>query len=405
MRSAKRNLRPFGPVELDDILLLIALIIAIAIGWWLGRRESGRRSDGLARMPDDYLRGLNHLLREQPDEAIEAFSKALDVNSGAVETHLALGRLFRVRGQVDQATAVHQNLLARSDLPAAVSSQVRFELANDYMVAGLLDRAERLLKELSVESGEIKPRSLELLMEVYQREKEWELAIEVGLDLLPLVGNRIGPVLAHFCCEVAVEQLDRGEFNRARRQVKQALRYDENCVRASLLKGHLETQTGHFREAIKAFQRVKDQDPAYLPESIPKLAECYRELGKEKELEKFLLSCLEENPSVTVAFSVADLLYGAPGMEAQAHDFIAGQLLKRPSLRGVQRLIELLAEQATSADRAPLQDLRNLTGQLLESKPVYQCSHCGYAGKQLSWQCPGCSQWGKIKPIYGIEGE
>jgi lipopolysaccharide biosynthesis regulator YciM len=135
------------------------------------------------------------------------------------------------------------------------------------------------------------------------------------------------------------------------------------------------------------------------------LSECYRELGKEKELEKFLLSSLEENPSITAAISVADLLYGAPGMEARAHDFIAGQLLKRPSLKGVQRLIELLAAQATSEEKGPLQDLRKLTGQLLESKPVYQCTHCGYAGKYLAWQCPGCSQWGKIKPIYGIEGE
>ncbi len=390
---------------MSDLPFLVALFVAVAIGWWLGRRELKKRSGIGASAPYDYFEGLNFLLKEQADATIEMFLNAMGADTNAVDTHLALGRLFRARGEVDKATRVHQALLARQGLARDKLLLAQFELANDYMAAGLLDRAERLLKDLGDESGEVKWRSIELLMDIYQQEKDWDRAISCALSLLPKQGPEIRPVLAHYCCEKAILLMANDENTPARRELNRALNYDASCVRASLLKGHLEAQTGHYREAIKAFRRVKEQDPSYLPESIPRLSDCYRKLGKDKEHKEFLLDCLQKKPSITLVFAVADILYGKPEQKDQARQFIVEQLANRPSLKGVLHLIDIhLAAEKETGD-SHLSELRKLMAQLIEAKPVYRCSNCGYSGKHLVWLCPGCQRWGKIKPIYGLEGE
>lgn len=390
---------------MNDWLLLVALLVAIGVGWSLGRRDIRQRSSKGGANPDGYFEGLSFLLKEQPDETIDLFINALGAQGSAVDTHLALGRLFRTRGELDKATRVHQALLARTDLSRDELLLAQFELANDYMVAGLLDRAERLLCELRDSDGEIKWRSTQLLMEIYQHEKEWDQAISAALMLLSRKSQEVRPVLAHYCCEKARDYIASDETAQARREIKRALNYDPKCVRASLLKGQLEIQAGHYKEAIKAFRRVKDQDPCYLPESIPKLSACYREMGKEKELTEFLLDCLQHNPSMTLVFEIADLLYSGPDKRKDAHQFISEQLRSRPSLKGVLRLIDMHMDSSDNNETKHLAELRSLAAQLIESKPVYRCSHCGYAGKRLTWLCPGCKHWGKIKPIYGLEGE
>lgn len=390
---------------MNDWLLLVALLVAIAIGWSLGRRDIRQKDSKGADSPDGYFEGLSFLVKEQPDETIDLFINALGAQGSAVDTHLALGRLFRTRGELDKATRVHQALLARTDLSRDDQLLAQFELANDYMGAGLFDRAERLLRELSGSGGEIKWRSTQLLMEIYQHEKEWDQAIAAALVLLPKQGKEIRPVLAHYCCEKATDFIAADETTMARRELKRALNYDPKCVRASLLKGQLETQARHYKEAIKAYRRVKDQDPSYLPESIPNLSVCYREMGKEKELKEFLLDCLQQNPSITVVLAITDLLYSGPEDREAAHLFISEQLKNRPSLKGVLRLIDLHMGNTRNDEKSYLVELRNLAAQLIESKPVYRCSQCGYGGKRLSWLCPSCKSWGKIKPIYGLEGE
>lgn len=390
---------------MSDLPFLVALFVAVAAGWWLGRREVKKRSGRSSVGPPEYFEGLNFLVKEQADATIEMLLNAMGADASSVDTHLALGRLFRTRGEVDKATRVHQALLARQGLARDKLLLAQFELANDYMAAGLLDRAERLLKELSNEHGEVKWRSLELLMEIYQQEKDWDRAIACALSLLPKQGPEIRPVLAHYCCEKAEILMASEENTLARRELKRALNYDTGCVRASLLKGHLEAQTGHYREAVKALRRVKEQDPSYLPESIPKLSDCYRTLGKEKEHREFLLDCLQKKPSITLVFAVADLLYGKPGQEEQAQQFITEQLAARPSLKGVLHLLDIYLQGDQDAEETDLSELRGLIAQLIDAKPVYRCSSCGYSGRHLMWLCPGCQRWGKIKPIYGLEGE
>ena len=392
---------------MQDILLLTALLTALATGWWLGRWELKSRRGRGRQVPDSYIEGLDVLFKEQPDDSIRSFLQALGNQANTIEAHLALGRLFRSRGEVEKATRVHQMLLARPDLPRDKLQLIQFELANDYMVAGLLDRAERLLSDLSREEGEVKWRSVELLMQVYQHEKEWDLAIQAAATLLPRRSTEIRSILAHYCCEKACEMIARDDINAARRELKRAFGFDSDSVRASLLKGRIETQAGNYKEAVKAYRRVRDQDADYLTEAIPGLAECYRQQGKEGEFMRYLLDSLKHHPSATLVVTAADLLQNEAIPDRQVQELVREQLKSRPSLRGLLRFVDLQISNAGagSVTTEALVELRNLCAKLVESKPVYRCTHCGYSGKRLVWLCPGCQSWGKIKPIYGVEGE
>ena len=392
---------------MPDLLLLTALLVAVGCGWWLGSQQGKRKARSGLALSKGYLGGLDIFIKEQSDESIEKFLNALDPQGNTADIHLALGRLFRTRGEVDKATHLHQGLLARSDLPRDKLLLIQFELANDYMVAGLLDRAERLLEELSRESGEVKWRSTELLMQVYQREKEWDKAIGAALVLLPRKAAEIRPVLAHYSCEKALEALAENEINLARRALKRALSYDQNSVRASLLKGRIETDAGNFKEAIKALRRVKDQDISYLPEAIPQLSHCYKQLGKQDVFMSYLTDCIAQNPSITLVITAVDILQGIAGQKQEANRLIKEQLKSRPSLRGLLRLIDMQIEASAKVGQSneDLSELRSVTAQLIETKPVHRCTVCGYSSRSLVWLCPGCQQWGKIKHIYGQEGE
>ena len=384
---------------MHDLLLLAAFVLATGVGWWLGRREAGNSPVQSAFLTEEYYKGLNFLLDEQPDEALDAFLQALDINSDTVDTHLALGRLFRKRGDVEKATGIHRALLTRPDLGRGQLLLAQFELANDYMAAGLLDRAERLLVELGNAPGDIKWRSLQVLMELYQQEKEWDQAIGVAEQLLGRKHQNTRPLLAHYCCEKAQVFIDTGKPDLARSELKRALGYDASCVRASVLTGSLESNAGNYREAVKAFKRVRQQDAQFLTEIIPQLANCYHKLGKEKELINFLRSCIESNASISLALATADHLYPAKDTLEDRWQFIEEKLQVTPSLKGVAFLLDAHILKSGPDEKETLHTLQAVVGRLAQLQPVYRCNNCGYSGKKLAWLCPSCRKWGCIKPV------
>lgn len=385
---------------------------AIVCGWLLGRYAWVRRgsgSDGYRR----YYRGLNYLLNEQPDEAIDSFIQSLEVNGETLDTHLAVGNLMRRKGEVERAIKIHQNLLSRPNLPAAQQHQAHLELARDFVSAGLLDRAERLLLDLINQSPALREISQQQLMELYQDEREWQRAIDVGQALLPRRGRLLSSAapnqqvlvaVAHYHCELAELALLRNDYHTARSQLKKALQQDRGCARASLLAGKVEFRTGHLRQAVRILRRVRDQDPALLPEVIDTLRSCHYQLGEPEAYRQFLLDCLNDYPSTLLLLAVAEELRTHQGQVA-ALDFLKERLSQRPTLRGVTRLIELLRLETGSELRDGVALLQQLLDQLLLSKPNYQCHHCGFAGRSLHWLCPSCKQWNTIKPIRGLEGD
>lgn len=402
---------------MNDLAFYALLVIAIAIGWFLGRRNT-KPLAATPELPSQYYRGLNYLLDGRPDGAIDAFINALEVNSETLETHLALGNLLRRKGEVDRAIRVHQNLLARPSLPRAQVHQAHLELARDYISAGLLDRAERLLLDLVAESPEQRRASQRHLLEIFQSEREWEQAIAVARELLPRksllggaapaatgeTGQDVSLALAHYYCELASDQLEAGDLAAARDSLQHALGYDKHCVRASITLGDVERRAGNYKQAVKALRKVRLQDADFVPETIGLLRECYRELGDKKSLRTYLRECLESNPSAPLVVAVAEDLRDTKGDEA-AEEFLSSQLAARPSLRGLARLINLQLDVTEGKARDNLGLLQVLVERLIEERPAYRCGHCGFAGRQLHWYCPGCKYWGTMKTIRGTRVE
>lgn len=386
-------------------LLWLLLPVAAFSGWWAARRSERRGRDCLnPELSSGYFQGLNYLLNEQPDKAIDVFIRMLEVNSETVETHLALGNLFRRRGEVDRAIHIHQNLIARPTLSARQRSHALLELGQDYMRAGLLDRAENLFGEL-VQEPDHSHAALQQLLVIYQQERDWDKAIQTARRLASTNGRDLNPVIAQFYCERAEEAMERGDEAEARQMLKRALAQDRGCVRASLLQGRMAREAGDCKGAIRAYRRVENQDIDFLPEVIRPLRECYQALGRPEDLQQWLEKVLHQYSGVSPVLALAELIVKTRG-EAAGIAFITEQLRRRPSLRGLSWLINM---NLSGAEEGPARDnlliLKGLTDRLLADKPVYRCHACGFPGKALHWQCPSCKEWNTVKPIHGVEGE
>lgn len=386
-------------------LLWLLLPLAALSGWWIGRRPSttARQRQALSR---DYFQGLNYLLNEEPDRAIEVFIRMVELDEDTVETHLTLGNLFRRRGEADRAVRIHQNLIARPSLGPEQRAMALVELARDYLAAGLLDRAEALFLE-ALEFADYRATALASLLDIYQQEKEWEKGIETARRLQREGDAAYGPIMAQFACEQA-EALMRahGPTTDIRQCLRRALGYDAHCVRAALLQSDLERNEGRWRPAIKAAQRVETQDVDYIPEALPRLEAAYQAIGQPQAFRAELNRLLHRYPGVSVIMKLSERIEEDDGRKA-AIEFLATQLRERPSVRGLDRLVALNIDDEDSDRRRQrdLRVLRELFEALLGDSLPYRCVDCGFEARQLHWQCPGCRAWATIKPRRGLRGE
>ncbi|MFH1333973.1 MAG: lipopolysaccharide assembly protein LapB [Pseudomonadota bacterium] len=386
-------------------LWLLLLPIAAASGWAAAKwsQKSDALDDRKALFPKDYLLGLNFLLNEEPDKALDVFLKMVDVDSETVETHLALGNLFRRRGEVNRAIRIHQNLIARPTLSKDIRVQALFALAKDYLSAGVLDRAESLFLEL-VEMNEQVGESLQCLLSIYQQEKNWQSAIQIAQKINARTGTDMHLPIAHHYCELAELALKTDDYESATRYLKKALSNDSNCVRASLLFGNMLVDKGNYKQAIRHFQHIKDQDPDYFVEAITSLVDSFRALSKETELILYFKEVLKEFPRIPVVVVLSEQIRQWRGDKAAA-TFVADYVRKHPSIAGVHRLVELQLPLTEGRAKHDLSILHSLTQKLLAAQPSYQCINCGFAGKVLHWQCPSCKRWSSMKPMYTLEVE
>lgn len=387
-------------------LLWLLLPVAAASGWWAGRRSTRRDAAPETRpagLSDDYFRGLNYLLNEQQDEAIEVFIRLVEVDSETIETHLALANLFRRRGEVDRAIRIHQNLIARPNISRDNRNLALLELARDYMRAGVLDRAEGLFSDL-LRSNVHVVESARRLLTIYEREREWDAAIETAQILQRASGDPMGTVIAHYWCELADADRRLGNTKGARNLAAKALSADPKSVRASMIEGDLALEGGQYRQAVSAFRRVESQDAAFLPEVIDRLLDALTKADQPSLLTSYIERLRDRYNGFSVVHAVTDLIRQREGEEA-ARSFFRDQMIKRPSLRGLREWVAMELEHASERSRPGTEVVLNMLERLVESKPIYQCHQCGYQGKILHWQCPSCRHWNTVKPIVGIEGE
>jgi lipopolysaccharide assembly protein B len=385
-------------------LSLLLLPVAAASGWYAAKRhtrsDAARTTRGLS---SDYFKGLNYVLNEQPDKAIEVFVRMLEVDSETVEMHLALGNLFRRRGETDRSIRIHQSLIARTTLSSEQRTLALLELGQDYMRAGLLDRAESLFLEL-VDLGAHRAASVRHLVDIYQQEKDWGKAIAAVHQLEQTTGKPMHSVIAQYYCELAELARDDGRPEEASELANKALVSDRCCVRASLLLGDMAMDRGEDRAAVEAYKQVESQDPAYLPEVIEPLLKCYARMDNAAEMIAYLQHVLERHGGISIMLALAEQIRGSRG-DRDAGAFITEQLRRRPSVRGLHRLIELNLAHTEGRARDNLLILKDLTSKLLKGKPVYKCTLCGFPARSLHWQCPGCKSWKSVKPVQGVEGE
>jgi lipopolysaccharide biosynthesis regulator YciM len=386
-------------------LFWLLLPVAAASGWYAARRASANASNREKHQDfsSNYLKGLNYLLNEQPDKAIEVFIKMLEVDSETVETHLALGNLFRRRGEVERAIRIHQNLIAKTSLSDEERSLAVLELGMDYMRSGLLDRAEDLFKELH-KSGRHLSDCLKQLIEIYQQEQDWEAAIACARELESQCGEDMSRFIAQFYCEEAEQSIRKGDHSRAASLLKQALDTAPGCARASLMEGHITLKAGQPGLALQCYQRIERQDPDFLVEAIGPIKNCYQAIGRVEEFGEYARLLSRKYGGVPLLLSLTDHIVQEQGVD-EAMNYLRQELRKRPSLRGLDRFIEYTLPGADGQAKQHLAVIKDVAGQWLQRKPAYQCRHCGFLAKTLHWQCPGCKYWSTVKPINEIEGE
>ena len=379
-----------------DELVWLLLPVAAASGWWAAMRSARRReADGRQERNPVYFRGLNHLLNEEPDKAIDAFVEMLEVDSDTVETHLALGSLFRRRGEVERAIRIHQNLIARPALTSEQRGQALLELGQDYLRAGLYDRAENLFNELRQNRLHL-PQALQHLLTIYQQERDWEACLRTAEELERQAGEDRSREKSHYYCELAEQARRQGQSKQAQALLRKALGADAGCVRALHLQARIERESGSIADAVKLLMTIVEKDPDYIPEVLDEIAEALRALGQRDRLRRFLQEVAERHPNRGAELHLVELMRESEGEEA-AVAYLGEYIERTPSLLGLMRLLELRCGRPGDRNDGLLQQVRGQLQHLINERSAYQCRKCGFEAKTLHWQCPSCHAWATIR--------
>jgi len=387
----------------DNALLCWTLVAGSLIGYLVARRGTEHVKDlQVDKLRRNYFRGLNFLLNEQPDKAIEVFLQIAEVDNRTVETHLALGSLFRRRGEADRAIRLHQNLIARPNLTADQKSVALLELGEDYMRAGLLDRAEILFTDLISVDAYAAP-ALRQLISIYQQERDWFRAIEHARRLEKISGDNQGRLIAHYLSELASTACEKNDAVAAESLVREAIQHDRDAVRPRLIEGRLAMQREDWRAAATAYEKALENDVDFVPEALPQLILCLEKLQDTARIRSFLEGLSERYPGVSPVLALARRIEEDDGVAA-ATEFLSRRLRQRPSVRGLAALVELQIQLSQGEAREQLLGLRELFRQLIADQAVYRCNHCGFGARSHFWQCPGCKNWGSVKPVHGVAG-
>ena len=370
---------------------LLGFPLFFGLGWIAARIDIKQIVTESRALPRSYFKGLNFLLNEQPDKAIEAFIEVVKVDPETVELHFALGSLFRRRGEYDRAIRMHQNLLERADLGEEQKLIALAELGQDYLKAGILDRAEEIFAKL--EKSPLAVSARRHLLEIYEQEKEWQRAIGMTRQV-----ESDPRSLAQYLCELAASEAASSRLDEARRHLEQALDENRKCVRANLQLGDLERQAGNYDKAIEHWKRIESQNPAYLALVAQRLYEAHKQAGRAEEGLRLLAGYLERYPSLDLLDTVFQHTMEAKGHE-EAYRLVRDELRRNPTLLGLDRLLEAQIIAAGSPDRRrDLELVRSLVHGHTQRLARYRCETCGFKARQFHWRCPACGGWETYPP-------
>jgi len=375
--------------------MLLVIPLFFGMGWLAARIDIKELLTESSALPRSYFEGLNFLLNEQQDQAIEAFIEVVKVDPQTVELHFALGSLFRRRGEVDRAIRMHLNLVERADLEEGKKQQALFELAQDYLKAGILDRAEAAFHSLHGTSYE--KEALEFLLEIYQKEKDWLKAIDISQRLTTLTGESRGNLAAFFFCELATSELAQKQIESAVVHLEQALHIHPQAVRANIMLGDIESVAGHPQSAIEIWKQIEQQDAQYLPLVAERVLQAYRVSGDEATGITLLQSWMQRYPSIDLMNVLFNAVVTRDGAEA-AYQLVRGELKRNPSLLGLDKLLEAQLMGYHGERRADIELVKTLIHNRTRGLAMYRCGHCGFKARQFYWHCPACHSWESYSP-------
>ena len=381
----------------EATFLLAGLFIVAAAAGWLFARYSVRDRGESPPPPvnADYLRGLNFVLNRQTDEALELFVRMAKVDDDTLETHFALGHLFRRRGEVDRAIRVHQNLLARPNLSEPQRHQALFSLAQDYLGAGLFDRAEKLFSDLRG-SSTLGQEALENLVDIYERESEWAKAIDAHRELEVVTGEK-STQIAHYYCELAERARLGGNLDLARQHLKSSVRSETGAFRGTLIRAAIALEEENFAQALRLYEQVLEADQRLMVEVLPQLIACYEATDRQEELERYLERLIVKDRDLKKNLAYAVIINGLtapPVLYRCVEDFILHHDVMA-TLIDTDHFSKLPQADREKAILRITQGLR----QLGLSSARYRCTSCGYSTQRLVWHCPSCKAWETIRPI------
>jgi lipopolysaccharide biosynthesis regulator YciM len=390
-------------MQIPSPILMLLILLALCLAWLIGYRSRFRKFPGLKRRREqEYFIGLNYLLNDEPDDAIDIFIGALAINSGTLETHLALCTLLRRRGEVDRAIAHCQFLMTNKDFTPREIGTIKLNLVRSYITAGLYDRAESLLAELQNASASIKVEALSLAIMAYQMVKDWGQALNAAKELLKIcpAAKRAELQLqtSHFHCELAEIALNLNDVQSAREELQKALQINRNNTRIYMLIGKIETLTGNYQEAVRVLQKIEQQDANFAGEVTAALLENMQRAGLDNQISWMLDAAHAGNHGAKQLHEIVTALHKKQG-NAAALELLKQHLHKNPTL-------EILAQTLSYATRATSQDQHEVLAKSaallnihIHNSPHYRCENCSVELKNLYWLCPGCSKWGMVKPI------
>jgi lipopolysaccharide biosynthesis regulator YciM len=369
--------------------------VFFALGWIAARIDIKHLLRESRALPLSYFRGLNFLLNEQPDKAIESFIEVVKVDPQTIDLHFALGSLFRRQGEIDRAIRMHQNLLDRPDLPAERRVAATYELAEDFHRAGLLDRAEELFTKLN--GTPFEHAALGHLISIYETEKDWAKAIAATRRMEELAKQPYFKEIAQYHCEIAQAALLRADYAQASAQIESAYATYRGCTRATLVSGDAHAQQGRLGDALACWQKIESQNPAFLSLAADRVADAYRKEGDIAHGIRVLRAWHAQYPSLDLLNALFSLVLEHEGPEAAA-SLVKDELARNPTLLGLDRLLEAQLVAAPPAQRHDLTLVKGLVAQHIKRLGMYKCDNCGFRAKQYYWRCPGCLRWETYSP-------
>lgn len=378
-----------------EIWLLLGIPLFFSLGWIAARVDIRQLLSESRSLPQGYFKGLNFLLNDQHDKAIDAFIEIVKLDPETVDLHFALGNLFRRRGETERAIRVHQNLLSRPDLPLEQQTHAMFELGQDYLKAGLLDRAEETFNQLV--AGQYSIQARRALLEIYQREKEWARAIDAAHALQESGAGGRQKEIAQFYCEMAQDELVHTHADAALSMLEKAIAADRHSVRATILMGDVQLANGDIEAAVLAWRRVEQQSVPHVALVAQRLMDGYRKLDRPQEGLNLLKGYLAEAPSIDLLEVVFKATLELDTVEV-ANQLVSAELRRTPTLLGLDKLLDARLMVAAPEVRPELSLVKNLVHGYAQKLTRYQCAHCGFKARQFYWQCPGCSRWETYPP-------